>query len=62
MHMSRDIRPMSLDQYMRRGRQLRSAAAIAIITAFGRAVLRAVERAFVRQHRMIGTPGCGCEA
>ena len=56
------IPPGAVEQYVRRGRQLRSATAIALFASFGRAVLHIVERAFVRPYRMTGTPGCGCEA
>ncbi len=62
MHISPVTRPAGLDQYMRQGRQLRSAAAIALFAAIGRAAVQTVERAFVRPYRMTGTPGCGCEA
>ena len=62
MHVSPKTRPLSLDQHMRRGRELRSATAIALFAAAGRALLRTIERAFVRPYRMTGTPGCGCEA
>ena len=57
-----NIQPSTVEQAMRRGRQLRSAAAIAMLAAIGSGLLHIVERAFVRPYRMAGTPGCGCEA
>ena len=62
MHMTPHIRPESLDHHMRRGRRLRSVAAIALFAAIGRSMAHALERAFVRPYRMTRTPGCGCEA
>ncbi len=55
-------RPESVEHYMRRGRQLRSAAASALFASIGRVTFRTLERAFIRRYRMVGTPGCGCEA
>ena len=62
MHVSPKYRAVSVDQYMRRSRHLRSAAAIALFAAIGRAAIHTVERAFIRPYRMTRTPGCGCEA
>ena len=62
MHMTPHIRPECLETFMRRGRELRSAAAIAVFASIGRSVFAIIERAFVRPYRMTRTPGCGCEA
>lgn len=62
MHMTTDISPVDLDQYMRRGRQLRSAAAVSAFAGLGRAFVAVLERAFIRTHRMARTPGCCGEA
>ena len=62
MQMTTQFRPETLDHYLRRGRQLRSEAAIAIVASAAHHVIQIVERAFVRPYRMSRTPGCGCEA
>jgi len=62
MHTTTDISPVDLDRYMRRGRQLRSAAAVSAFAGLGRALVGALERAFIRSYRMARTPGCCDEA
>ena len=62
MHATTDISPVDLDQYLRRGRQLRSDAAVSAFAGFGRAFAKALERAFIRSYRMARTPGCCGEA